>query len=229
MLWGKVVTGSYLFSIKFYTLKMTDKPIITSDPTLDGGHGAEGEPKGLKEVLEKELGKQFQDEASALKAVKDTFNYVGKAGKFQGAVEAVMRSKGFDENQAIEFIKSSADQKVDPNQYVSKDEFNERTFFAEKPELRPYKDLISAFKTTNPGKSLDEIILLPAVKEMIDKGLAHDKISKQKSVLHSNPKLQVAEDKMSKAHEEKKAGNIEEAKVQAVGAVMEAYNLDQSS
>ena len=74
--------------------------------TSDGG-AAGSEEKSIKSVLEKELGKEFPDEETALKAVKDTFSHVGKSGKYEKAVKAVMDNKNMTEDEAVHFIQAS--------------------------------------------------------------------------------------------------------------------------
>lgn len=203
-----------------------EKPLPTdpnSDPKGGDGQGAGNSP-GLKEALEKTLGKQFADEATALKAVKDTFDYVGKAGKFSQAVKVVMDSKGLSEEQAVEYIKTTVQtqpQQIDTSKFVAKEELDQRDFFLDNPDLKPYKDLVMTFKKANPEKSLSEIIQMTEFKSVYDKAKATD--DNQKSIVHSNPKLGISKDKMTKAAEASKSGNIGEAEKLAVEAVMDAH------
>lgn len=199
---------------------------LSDDTSDDVGSGSQ--PAGLKEVLERELGKKFSDEQSALKAVKDTFNYVGKAGKYQKAVESVMQSKGLSEDDAISFIANTSkaqSQEVDMSKYATREELQERDFYSEKPDLKPYQATINAFRKANPDKTLSEVIELPEVKGILDKAIAQDTVAKQKSVLHSNQKIGIASDKMTKAREASQQGNVAEATKNAVGAVIDAFEI----
>lgn len=198
-----------------------------TDPK-DGGDGS-GDSKELHKVLGRELGKEFPTEEAALKAVKDTFQYVGKAGKMEAAIKAVMTSKGLNEDQAIDLIKNlpaSEPQNMNASDFVSKAEFQEATFFSDNPDLKPYKEIIQTFKKANPGKSLDEIVREPSFKQWMDSDLEARR--KQKSILHTNPKIQVAEDKLSKGKEALSKGDVEGAKANAVGAVMDAFGMKES-
>ena len=215
---------------------MTDELDPTLDPSLATGLKADGTPMELKEVLGKTLGKEFASNEAALKAIHDTSKYVGKAGKYEAAVKAVMTSKSMTEDQAVEFIKNSANVVVPPvkpeapdmSGFVSKAEFEEQNFYAKKPELEPYKDVIKAFKASNPTLSLEDITKLDVVKNVIDKAIAHDKITKQKSILHTNPKLQVAQDNMSKAKEQVGKGEVKQAQDNALKAVMDAFPVPEN-
>lgn len=188
----------------------------------NGGDGTQ-DPKGLHVVLKEVVGKEYADENAAREAIKETFSYVGDIG---GLVKEVMQEKGVNRTQAVDFIKGQLSQKpqtVDSSKFVSRDEFAEATFFSDHPELKEYKDIVQTFKKANPDKSLDEVVAMPVFKQWHEAAL--EAKQKQKSILHSNPKLQVAEDKLSKAREGLSKGNVEEAKTNAVEAVMDSFGM----
>lgn len=193
-----------------------------------GAEGSDNSKSGLKDELAKVLGKKFPDDATALKAVKDTFDYVGVAGKAHQAIKAVMEARKVDESQAIEIIKSAAvsgGDIVDTSKFVTKAELEEKTFYSDNPDYKPYTKLVETFKKANPDKSRAEIIQLPDFKESFEKISNHDATEKQKSVLHSNPRMGVVTDKMAKAKQEADAGKHSEATKDAVGAVIDAFGL----
>ena len=201
---------------------MADDP-NPPDPSLEkGGEGA-GNQKGIHVVLKDVIGKEYADEKTALDAIKETFSYVGDVG---GLVKEVMTEKGLNRTQAVDFIKTKLSQepaKIDESRFVSRDEFSQATFFADNPQYRDYKDIVQTFKKANPSLSLDEVVKLPSFKQWHDSALEASK--KQKSILHTNPKIQVAEDKLTEAKEGMKKGNTEEAKSKAVSAVLEAFEM----
>lgn len=191
-------------------------------PENQDGKGAVDQ-KGLHVVLKEVVGKEYANEDAAKEAIKETFSYVGDIG---GLVKEVMNEKGLNRTQAVDFIKGQLSQKpqsVDTSKFVSKEEFAEAQFFADNPQFKDYKDILQTFKKANPGKSLEEITKEASFKQWMDSDLETKK--KQKSILHSNPKIQVAEDKMAKAREGVKKGNVREAQDQAVGAVMDAFGM----
>lgn len=182
--------------------------------------------KSLKDVLSQTLGKEFKDDDTALKAVKDTFGYVSGASKAKKALEAVMQSKQMTEEQAIAFIEQSAqkqENQVDTSKFVPKEDFDKAQFYNDKSELKPHQNLIETFVKANPGKSRAEVLEIPEVKAVLEKVIAHDTTEKQKSVLHSNPRIGMSTDKLTKAKEALKAGDQKTASDNAVGAVIDAF------
>lgn len=198
---------------------------------------AEIEGKPLHEAAGMILGKEFPDTASAAKAMKDTFGYVGKAGEAIKIVETVMTSKGFKTpKEAVDFINTSlqtppkADpvkeekQEIDTSKFVSREEFDKKDFYSNNPQLKGHEKLVETYVKANPGTSRDEILKMDDFKE------AFGALSsvKQKSILHSNEKIGVAQTNLEKAKEKMAEGSpvgIEEAKSLATKAVMEAYDL----
>lgn len=198
---------------------------------------AEIEALPLHEAAGKILGKEFPDMASAAKAMKDTFGYVGKAGEAIKVVETVMANKGFKTpKEAVDFITTSlqAPPKVEPvkeekpvidsSKFVSREEFDKKDFYSNHPELKGHEKLVETYAKANPGTSRDDILKMDDFKEAFG-ALA---VVKQKSILHSNEKIGVAQNNLEKAKEKMAEGNpvgIEEAKSLATKAVMEAYDL----
>ena len=108
--------------------------------TPPAGQGAGSEVAEIKDVLSELLGKKFPDDETALKAVKDTFSYVGKAG------------------QELKELRAKAQQpaeNVDPNKFVSREEFLKASFYSENPEYKPYKSIIDKFGS-NPSEVVKE-------------------------------------------------------------------------
>lgn len=199
---------------------------------------AELEGKPLHEAAGIILGKEFPDTASAAKAMKDTFGYVGKAGEAIKIVETVMASKGFKTpKEAVDFINTSLQtppkeevkieekkQEIDTSKFVSREEFDKKDFYANNPQLKGHEKLVETYVKANPGISRDEILKMDDFKETVG---ALSSV-KQKSILHSNEKIGVAQTNLEKAKEKMAEGNpvgIEEAKSLATKAVMEAYDL----
>lgn len=182
----------------------------------------------VSEVLGGVLGKKFETDESALKAVKDTFAYVGKAGKYQKAVEAVMTAKGLSEDGAVKFIQGlgqpDSATPIDTSKFVSRDEFDAANFYKDNPDLAPYKDLIEN-TSKGSGKSRSEVIQGEAFKTIYDKAKAHDAAEKSKSVIHSNERLGAVANKITSAREKASKGDIDGAKNDAVSAVIDAYSI----
>lgn len=220
-----------IISINFFTSIMDNQENLTSEQL------AEIEGKPLHEAAAMILGKEFPDTASAAKAMKDTFGYVGKAGEAIKVVEAVMQSKGFKTpKEAVDFITTSlqAPPKVEPvkeekpvidtSKFVSREEFDKKDFYANHPELKGSEKLVETYVKANPGISRDEILKMDDVKEV----LGSLTVQKQKSILHSDSKIGVAQNKLEEAKTKMAEGkpvDIKEAESLATKAVMEAFDL----
>lgn len=201
---------------------------------------AEIEGLPLHEALGKVLGKEFPDTPAAVKAARDTFKFVGESGEARKALQTVMETKGFKTpKEAVDFISSSlkpaetakvevpAEVKrpeFDANQFVPRAEFDKKDFYANHPEIKGHEKLVETFVKANPGKSRDEILGMDEFKEAFGPIQA----ARQKSVLHSDSKIGVAQTNMDKAREKAAEGNpisLKEAESLATKAVMEAYDL----
>lgn len=209
-----------------------DEEIITPETLPDelelgspDGTGADSEVVSIKDILAEELGKEFPSDESALKAVKDTFSYVGKVGKYRPHIEK-LESKYGGEKETIKFMEeiiNGNEQKTD-DKFISREQYDTDTFFAKNSKLEPHRKVIEALKTST-GKPLQEVVELPELKGLVDKALAYDEFEESKSVLKSNPRLGQASDKISQAREAASSGDMSSARKSAVAAVMEAYEL----
>jgi len=187
------------------------------------------EVANLKDILGNALGKDFADDESALKAVKDTFAYVGKVGKFSKHIDALVAKTGGDDNaqKYMEQLLETADQRseaprVDESQFISREQYEQDKFFAKNSELEEYKDiLVPLAKAT--GKPLSEMVDDPAFKSLYEKAKAGDTYEKSRTVLSSNPRLGAASDQLTQARELQQSGNTLGAADLATKAVMDAY------
>lgn len=168
----------------------------------EGAVGNEGVASlSLKEINET-LGKDFPDKETALKSIKDTISYTGK--RKQDIIEEYKKQAGDNELAS----KVSSLEKM----------LNEANFYAENPQYKPYKDVISKF-----GGSPEEAIKDPVFQSTFKKVSAFDEVEKSKSVLHSNPQLGKVTDKMTEARKDLAGGNIDAAGQKAVDAVLKAF------
>ncbi len=190
---------------------ITSENSLAGDEGVTSSDGAEAVEKivGIKDVLSEALGKDFKDDETALKAVKDTFSYVGKLGQEKKALEAKLKSAGTNEQATGEIT-----QKIETLEKV----LGESQFYADNPEYKPYKNIISKF-----GDKPAEAVKSEEFKNVYSKVKAYDDSENTKSVLQSNPRLGKVTDKMTQAREAIKAGNIQSAEASAVSAVLDAY------
>ena len=175
--------------------------------TPTDGEGTESEEVGVKDVLGEALGKEFKDDETALKSVKDTFSYVGGMGQKVKELETELeKAKGQQTPELTEKVNSLERDLLDVK------------FYKDNPQYEAHKDLINSL-----GSNPEEVIKSDVFKSTYDKLEAHDKTEKSKSVLQSNSRLGKVTDKISKAKEALNAGNQDEAEASAVSAVIDAY------
>ena len=169
-----------------------------------GGTVAESEVASLKDVLNTALGKDFPSDEAALKAVKDTFNFVGKKTEPQVVEKTVVPDEITSKLSSLEA------------------QLQETSFYAQNPELNndDFKALVKL-----SGKSPSELAGSEDFKTQYDKIKAYNEIEKSKSVLQSNSRLGQVTDKITQAREALQSGNQTVAESNAVSAVIEAYDL----
>lgn len=194
------------------------------DVAASDGGGAVGGVAGVRDVINSALGKRFESDEAALKAVKDTFSYVGKVGKVLPILDK-LREQGVSEDVALSRLQQITESKTpDPSKFVSRDEFDEALFYSQNPDYKDQKTIIDALRKTT-GKSLADVVQLEEFKTIYDKAKAHDATEKTKSVLMSNPRLGMVKDKLSQAREAASKGDEASARASAVGAVIDAYEI----
>lgn len=93
-------------------------------------------------------------------------------------------------------------------------------FYRQNPDYEPYKNIIAKF-----GNDPAEVVKQDEFKSIFEKVSSFDKSQQTKSVLETNPRLGQVTDKLTKAKEAVKAGDHNAAKQNAVGAVMDAFQV----
>lgn len=204
---------------------------ITSDTSLPyetdviSEDGEEAASDNLAQVIGGVLGKEFPNDETALKAIKDTFDYVGKAGQAEKELVQVkaelMAMRTANSGDAL--TKLAGLEKT----------INDDKFYNQKPEYAPHRELISKF-----GDEPAKVVETESFKQLFTTIEAGTRAERAKSVLTSNPRLGQISDKMSQAREEvvkaaraAQAGEFgaqaldESARTKAVESVMEAYDL----
>lgn len=176
-------------------------PASSSEPAVSQGEDA----LSLSEI-ESTLGKKFPDKNTALKALKDTFSYVGKLG-----------------NEVKTLKEQIAPSVAPPQELVQKVESLERTvketqFYKEHPEYEAYKDLIASM-----GQDPQQVTQSEVFKTYFSKAKTADSYQQSKSVLHTNPRLGQVTDKITQAREAQKTGDHTAASRSAVSAVLDAF------
>jgi hypothetical protein len=158
----------------------TDKPIAggVDVAPADGSAAGSDEVSTMHEVLSKALGKEFKDDESAMKAVKDTFAYVGKVGKFAPKLDALQQKFG-GETKLLEFMDQSLNNSgtpapvVDTSQFVTKEEMAREMFYKDNPDYKPYQSVIDALAKTE-GKTPTEVVQSDSFKPFFEKAKASD-------------------------------------------------------
>lgn len=201
----------------------------------EGSENANSPSISLKDLAEA-TGKTFQKPEDAIKAIKDTKDYVGKVGKYQPYIEKLEAKHGGEKGvqkfmedvlngaqpQAQQPQAQQAQPQVDSSKFVSREQYETDTFYAQHPELQPFRTVIDSVKQST-GKPLTEVVTLPDVKGLVEKASKFDEQEKSKSVLHTNPRLGSAVTKLEEAQEAHSKGDVATATTKAVDAVLEAF------
>lgn len=165
------------------------------------------------EELNATTGKQYATKEEALKGIKETQSYVGRAG--QDAKELT------EVKAELDLIKTGETKVLEDKIAVMQQDMRDSEFYRDNPEFGAYKDLIKQIGG-DPSKVVEE----DAFKNVYEKAKAGDEAEKAKSVLQSNPRLGAATDKLAKAQEAIKDNpDSLEARGDAVGAVIDAFPI----
>lgn len=207
-------------------------PDVSADVQTAGGEetASKGD-ESLASILSRELGKNFKDNDSAIKAIKDTFNYVGKAGGILKQNEELKSKLSMLDQQTTQQGQTSA-QTVQPQNTpapqdsVTKelmDKIDKLDFYDANPDLKEHSNVIEGL-AKETGKKRSELLQSDTFKTLIEKAKSFDAQERSKSVLTSNPRLGQIKDKISEAREIAK-DNPSQAQNAAIGAVMDAFEL----
>jgi hypothetical protein len=216
----------------------------------DGGGADQADSISLS-ALKEVLGKDFKSSESALKSIKDTFNYVGDVGKVkqvfteaktrlqtddQGVLEAL--NKLMPQNEPV--VPQPQGPTAQDVEAIINQRIDESTFFAENKNLADIKDVLKTLKDTH-GKDMSwgSFAATDVAKAIVEPVIGYKEVQAKKSVLESNPRLGVASDKLSEAHKlvqearvaaasNDVAGSrqaLTAARENAVSSVIEAYEM----
>ena len=180
----------------------------------------------VAQTLGKALGKNFPDDATALKAVRDTFNYVGSAGKAMKAIEklGLNPDKVLSGEAEVKAQVPTSTPQVDPSKFVDRETYLRDTFYSKNPQYASSQRIIDSYAQVN-GISHEEAVKSQDLAPLFEKVHGYDDIQSKKSVLESNPRLGAITDKVHKARELKQAGDYTQAGDVATSAVLDAYDL----
>ena len=173
-----------------------DTPVVSvPDSTISGGNTpVEGTALTLDQ-LNTELGTRYQTVEAAVKGLKETRSFVGKAGQAQKDVP------------------------VDPEKFITRDQYEQDVFYSRNADLEPYKDIINARAKDLGVRPADAVANDSSLKATIEKLRGYDKTENAKSVLMSNPRLGQVTDDMAQAQEAAKKGDYQTAERHAVKSV----------
>jgi len=156
------------------------------------------------EQINETTGRNYKTLDSALAGIKETVDFVGKAGQNQSK-EAV------DTNVLEELAKLRGT--VEAGQ-----------FYTEKPEYKPYETLISKL-----GDNPSEVVESEEFKAVFEKAKAGEEALDAKSVLETNPRLGQQQDKVRESRDlvneglaEGNVNKIRQAETAAVDAVLDS-------
>lgn len=182
----------------------------------NGGNPPQAQPEAMTlSELNSFLGKDFKDKNTALKALKDTFSYVGKK-KEDITAEVLADIKSNDKTAELSR----------QLQVMEDERFYDKNPDLDKPEIRKF--------ISSTGKRPSEVAATTEFKAIFDKVTEYDKTVKLRTVLESNPRLASSSDNIKKAREilhkpvtgmAEAIRNQDEADALALDAVKTAFEL----
>lgn len=209
---------------------MDNNPSITITDTahVDAAGGKENvsaETVNLFELVNKELGTTYKDDAAALAGLKQTKDYVGRVGQvmpfFDKAKElGIPTSKLFEAMDNTINNPQGTQPTADTSKFVTREEMDRELFYKDNPQYVPFKPMIDAMATSQKVEA-SAVVGQDAFKTIFDKAKGFDEVQRSKSVLQTNSRLGVASDSMTKASEAMKNGNQPAAVQNAMDAVLE--------
>lgn len=179
---------------------LSSETSINLEGSVDGAGtvGSVEAPEALSlQELNNHLGKNFPTKESALKALKDTFSFVGV--------------KKEDINKEVQNVSGELAKQLKALQVDR--------FFDKNPDLAQFKP---AYEKV--GGDPEAFFNAPEFKPLIEKARGYDETQKVKTVLESSPRLASSRDNFSKAKEFITSGKKEDGEKAATRAVMEAFS-----
>ena len=150
------------------------------------------------------LGKDFKTKDSALKAVKDTFSYVGKKKE---DIEREVLAKVSNDTKTDSLSKELEQMRIE-------------RFFDKNPDLAPFQ---AAYEKV--GGSPSEFFNSEVFKPIFEAAKGYNESQKLKTVLESNPRLASTRDAFSKAKELQAQGaNKDEVEQLIVRGVLDSMS-----
>lgn len=157
----------------------------STDQTITGDQGS-GSSDGAAAVgsltlaeLNAHLGKDFKDTPTALKALQDTFSFVGKRKEdIASEVRAELAAKADG---------SASDSSGGSSQGATKSDIQRletELFYSQNPQYKEYASLISKM-----GGSPAEVVQMPEFTSVYEKAKVADGVASTRSVVSSNGRL----------------------------------------
>lgn len=236
--------------------------VITQETLPDGsqlnpadGGGADEAGSISLEDLSKVLGKEYKDAETALKSVKDTFNYVGDVGKVKNLINDAKSILNTDEAGVLNALNKLMEEPLTPSPtpeaqtatpaqpstegFITRDQYQEDMFFSRNQDLSEVKDILTPLKNATPetkSMSWENFVATDNAKKVVDTFTGYKQVQSEKSVLESNPRLGAVTDRLTEARnlvqEAQTTGNVTQAvnmmntaRESAVASVLEAYDL----
>jgi hypothetical protein len=213
---------------------MSDEELNNPSTTVpeSSGEQSEGvenvaEAKAIKDILGEAIGRNFKSDEDAIKSVRETFSYVGKAGQIEKNYNDLIKQINMDneQNNGVQVTPVAEQPNVDFSSEIKKveEKFSEELFYSKNSQYEPYREVLTALKTQH-GKSLSEVVQLDSFNNLYEAAEAKAQADKNKTVLESNSRLGQVVDKFTEA-KELMDKNPEAAKDMATKAVIDIYNI----
>lgn len=161
----------------------------------------------VKDLAKTITGQEFPDDETALKSLQDTHKWATQNAQKVKTLEQQLQQTASSPDLQKQVADLSAEMKAN-------------NFYQAHPELNISQIKAVINKMGGPSEELLQDEVFKSTSAAITQSLAMDK---SKSILHTNPRLGMMQDSLTKASEASKAGNVAQAADLATAAVLEAY------
>jgi len=218
------------------------------DVTPADGVGTDAAGNISLDDLNTVLGKNYKSLDAALAGVKETVTYAGKLSGVKNVLNQAQEKLQTDEQGVLSALTQIMENNQVPTPqastegFMSRNEYQEEKFFDTNPQLHEIRSVLKPLKDADANtKSMSwtDFVQSESAKKVIEPFVGYQEVQAKKSVLESNPRLGIANDRISTARaqldsvrESERAGDVtaahqslSQAKDNAVQSVLEAYGL----
>lgn len=154
--------------------------------------------------IEEATGRKFATLDDALKSLKETYSYVGKAGQAEKALKKVLaafQAKDISELEAKVGKTTQTSSQTPSEDSALKFKIEKLAFLVEHPEAKDHLEFLTKLAKAD-GVSLEEAYKSNVFQEFLKAKNIADKVTKENNTLQNNKRLGVSSDKIKRLIDE---------------------------